>query len=501
MKTQIIALEAHDDFISVRDRMSWAKSPRILLVWPKFEKIALRAADLRILQQHASFLGAEMGIITRRGDVRRDAERFGIPVFGSAAAAQREAWGPRRGAIISRAGRKPRRPAQFDALREAAHPGEGPWRSRPLTRVGFFAMGVVAVLAIAAVFVPQAQITLTPISKQQSMTLPARAGTSISAVTLAGGLPAHELSIMVNAAQSALVRTQSSIPDGTARGIARFTNLTQSDVPIPAGTIVYSLSPAAVQFATLNDTHLLGSVNAIVEVPIAAVQGGAGSNLPANAIQAIEGNLSLSAAVTNPEPTEGGSDRMTVAPSDADRQRLHDVVLGLLNSQALAQAGDAIGAKDLLLTDTLKMGRVDQETYDPPAGRPGTLLKLTMRAEFAVQYVRAEDLTQLAEAALNGSKPQGVSPIPNSLTYGIVGPPTVDADGVASFELQLGRTIAADIDLSRASALVRGRPESMAASLLRADLPLAKPPVVKMTPYWWPWMPLIPFRTLVTNAP
>ncbi|HEX8992793.1 MAG TPA: baseplate J/gp47 family protein [Anaerolineales bacterium] len=501
MKTQIIALEAHDDFISVRDRMSWAKSPRILLVWPKFEKIALRAADLRILQQHASFLGAELGIITRRGDVRRDAERFGIPVFGSAAAAQREAWRPRRAAILSKPGRKPRRRAQFDALREAARPGEGQWRSRPLARVGFFAMGVLAVLAIAAVFVPQAQITLMPVSKQQTMTLPARAGTSITAVTLAGGLPAHELTVTVSATQSAQVLTQSSIPDGTARGIARFTNLTQSDMTIPAGTIVYSLSPSAVQFATLNDTQLVGSVNAIVEVPIAAVEGGARSNLPANAIQAIEGSLSLSAAVTNPQPTEGGSDRMTVAPSDADRQRLRDVVLGLLKSQALTMADGSVQAKDLILPDTLKMEQVDQETYDPPAGHPGSLLKLTMRAEFGVQYVKAEDLTQLAEAALNGSKPQGFSPIPNSMTYRIVGPPTVDPTGAALFQLQLGRKIAADIDLSQASALVRGRPEPMAAALLRADLPLAKPPVVRMTPSWWPWMPLIPFRTVVTSTP
>ncbi len=104
MKTQIIALEAHDDFISVRDRMSWAKSPRILLVWPKFEKIALRAADLRILQQHASSLGSEMGIVTRRGDVRRDADSFGIPVFRSAKAAQRHAWTSRKHVICRRGG-------------------------------------------------------------------------------------------------------------------------------------------------------------------------------------------------------------------------------------------------------------------------------------------------------------------------------------------------------------------------------------------------------------
>src|SRR5215207_7702582 len=61
MKTQIITLESHDDLISVRDRLSWAKTPRILLVWPKYEKVTLRQVDLKILQRHASSLGAQLG--------------------------------------------------------------------------------------------------------------------------------------------------------------------------------------------------------------------------------------------------------------------------------------------------------------------------------------------------------------------------------------------------------------------------------------------------------
>src|SRR5512141_757137 len=192
MKTQIIPLEAHDDFISVRDRMSWAKSPRILLVWPKYEKIALRAADLRILQQHASTLGAQMGIVTRRGDVRRDAERFGIPVFRSAKAAQRQTWSLRQPLIPPE--RKSRRQrAELEAMKAAAGGGEAPWRSGPLARIGFFSIGVLAVLALAAVFVPQAQITVIPVSQQQSIILPVTASGSITGVSLAGNVPAHQV--------------------------------------------------------------------------------------------------------------------------------------------------------------------------------------------------------------------------------------------------------------------------------------------------------------------
>ncbi len=481
--------------------MSWAKSPRILLVWPRFEKITLRAADLRILQQHASYLGAEMGVITRRGDVRRDAERFGIPVFGSAAAAQRDAW-PKRDRLNSPSSGKPRRQrSKLEALREAAKAEEASWRSGPAARFGFFALGVLAVLAVAALFVPEAVVALTPISQGQSVTLPVTASKSIAAVSIAGGIPAHEITVTVSGTQSARVSTESSIPDSPASGIARFTNLTQSDVSIPAGTIVYSLSPAVVQFATMNNTHVAGNVNAVVEVPISAVNGGAAGNLPANSIQAVEGNLSLSLAVTNPEPTIGGTDRMTAAPSDADRQRLHDVLTDTLKDQAQGQISDSLAVGDILLVNTFKMGEIAEETYDPPAGKPGNLLKLTMRADFSGQYVKEEDLKQLAQGTLNASMPPGFGPAPNSMTLDLTdSPPTLDDTGASHFDVRVERKLVHDLDLQRASVMVRGRSPADAARVLQAGLALARPPEIKLKPDWWPWLPLIPFRiTVVSN--
>src|SRR6266704_5060243 len=92
MKTQIITLESHDDLISVRDRLSWAKTPRILLVWPKYENVTLRQVDLKVLQRHAASLGAQLGLVTRTRRVRADAEALGIPVFESAGQAQKVAW-------------------------------------------------------------------------------------------------------------------------------------------------------------------------------------------------------------------------------------------------------------------------------------------------------------------------------------------------------------------------------------------------------------------------
>jgi hypothetical protein len=383
-------------------------------------------------------------------------------------------------------------------MREAARVGEASWRSGPVARIAFFALGVLAVLAIAGLFMPQAAIVLTPVSQLQSITLPVIASKSVQSMSLAGSVPAHEITVSVSGTQSARVTTQSKIPDSKAHGVARFKNLTQSDLTIPAGTVIYSLSPAAMQFATLNDTHVPGNVNAVVEVPIASVNGGEAANLPANSIQAIEGNLSLSASVTNPEPTTGGTDRMTAAPSEADRNRLHDAVVGLLKKQAQGQVSDSIGAKDLLLLNSLKMGQVAEETYDPPSGKGGNLLKLTMRVDFSAQYIKADDLAQLAEGTLNGSKPQGFAPVAASTAFHVASSPVLDDGGASHFDLQIERKLVHELDLSHAGALVRGLSPQAAVEVLRSGLPLASPPEIKLSPRWWPWLPLIPFRISVT---
>src|SRR5512138_3457282 len=143
MKTQIITLESHDDLISVRDRMSWAKTPRILLVWPKYEKVTLRQVDLKVLQRHAVSLGAQLGLVTRARRVREDAEALKIPVFESTGQAQRVAWPePRRRKWAQRPPRRDLRAKrdQLSAGREAAA-----WRNHPLVRVAALTLGVFAV--------------------------------------------------------------------------------------------------------------------------------------------------------------------------------------------------------------------------------------------------------------------------------------------------------------------------------------------------------------------
>lgn len=261
MKTQIITLASHDDLVSVRDRMSWAKSPRILLVWPAQAQVALQPLDLRILQQHASSLGAQLGLVTRRGEIRRDATSFGIPVFHTTADAQRRAWPRSR-----RGGRRTPAAGRHSAaeLREWSQKlqarGE-PWTSRPAPRIGFFTLAVLAVISIALLFVPRAEVQLIPIKEEQSAVIAVEFDEPGSAGVLGGTVPSRGHNITVSGNRTVTVETRMEVPTTKATGRVEFRNLAGAPLVIPSGTIVYSVSPELVRFVTLEEKPLDGGAN------------------------------------------------------------------------------------------------------------------------------------------------------------------------------------------------------------------------------------------------
>ena len=500
MKTQIISLQSHDDLISVRDRMSWAKSPRILLVWPRFERIALRPLDLRILQQHAEYLGADLGLVTRSGSVRRNAEGFGIPVFRSTTKAQREPWRSRPPARAARRRSPARQAGELRELRAALHKDRVSWTSSPFARIGFFLLGVLAVLSLAAMFVPRATIALSPMRQSQQMSLPAEVGALERSALVTASLPAQALKVTVSGTLSQSITSRATVPQTKARGKAHFQNLTQVALVIPAGTVVYGLAPGGVRYATLNETRLEADPNSFVEVPIEALSGGEAGNAPADTIQGIEGSLALSASVTNPGPITGGTDRETNVPSDADRQRLRGALLRALEQDAQNKSAASVARGDLLLENTLDMGKIAEETYDPPAGEAGSQLDLSMRVEYEAQYIKAEDLRRFAEAALNSSMPAGYQPIPDSLKIDLLQQPQADSSGKIRLTLDVGRDIVRTLDSFRANLLVRGLSPADASERLQSELPLANPPEIVLSPRWWPWLPLIPLRISVSAS-
>jgi len=490
LKTQIITLESHDDLISVRDRLTWAKTPRILLVWPKYENVSLRLLDLKVLQRHADSLGAQLGLVTRRANVRRDAEALNIPVFKSTSAAQRDLW-PRRTVKRKHRARAPRRGLRV--LRETIYEKEAAWRTSLIGRVVIFSVGVLAVLALAGLFVPRAAVTLYPESQVQSIVIPISASQSVSSVSLTGSLPAHALTVVVNEEQSLPVSSQISVPQSKAKGIARFTNLSQSDVTIPAGSVIFTSGDPVVRFVTLHESLLSAGLNQFVDVPVEALSAGAQGNVDAESITVIEGPLGLLVSVTNPESTKGGSNLKTTGPTEADRTRLRKVVMENLQRKAETQMRSELATGDILLMDTFDVSQVLDETYSPEAGQPGKQITLIMQVEYAARYVSAEDLDQLTLASLDASLPADFtfSELP---VFRPVTEPVTDAEGVTHFDLKVTRTLIRNVGFSQVFELIQGQRPEFVNDRLSKNLSLREPSKITLSPSWWPLMPLIPFN-------
>jgi hypothetical protein len=249
-----------------------------------------------------------------------------------------------------------------------------------------------------------------------------------------------------------------------------------------------------VRFVTLEEKPLEGGTNSSAEVRIEALDAGKVGNVPAAAIQGIEGQLSATTTVNNAAPTSGGTNELQSVPSQAEREELRIRLLDELRAQAEAELLKEIDLQDFVLPGGIEVASIDEELYEPASGQPASVLRLQMSATFAAKSVQGADLQRLAAMTLNGTIPPGYDPWPESLQVSVERAATENADSPARLELQAARTVSRHIDPQQATMMVRGATPARAAAALEQRLPLAAPPVIKLFPPWWPWLPLIPFR-------
>ncbi len=419
MKTQVIQLDPHDDLTSIRDKVSWAKTPRILLVLPRRSRLRLRNLDLRLLRRHAALLGTQLAFVSRSREFRRAAQAEGIPAFRVVSVAQRKKWDM---PVPVDTPQRQNPPPDLWKLRREVYSDRQGWQDLPSVRIVFFTLAVLTVLVLLLLFLPSATIQLAPATRLQKLTLPVSAGPTVTTVNLAGSIPARSLSMFVEKNKTASVTGQIPIPAGQAAGKVRFRNLTGSEITIPAGTIIRTVDNPPVRFATVADVIVAGTAGKTEDVPVKAVNGGGSGNLPAETLVSIEGDLGASLAVTNPAPTTGGTDRQVLAPTATDRTRLRNV----LQEEILGDCRDSFkqtaGEGSLLFPDTLKVSQVISETYIPAEGQAGDTLSLTLNVQCQLEYASAADILALAEKGLDVNLPTGFEPVPEGAVASVAGP-------------------------------------------------------------------------------
>jgi hypothetical protein len=278
-----------------------------------------------------------------------------------------------------------------------------------------------------------------------------------------------------------------------------FTNLTQQAVTIPAGTVIRTAGEEPGRFVTTRAGEVLAGVGEMLEVPIEAVDRGLAGNVDQETVVVVEGRLGLSVSVTNPEPLTGGREVPSVQASEADRRRAKNQLMRNLEEQARVRLAEEMNAGDILFESTFEVAQVLAEEYDPPAGAASTRLTLTMQVEYSALYTSDADLKQLASLALNASIPPGFGAESQALSIRPVTEPITNADGNTRWTVRAERRIVRQISSAQVMYMIQGLRSSRARELLEDNLPLDGAPEIQLSPAWWPWVPIAPFRISVAT--
>jgi hypothetical protein len=88
---EILQLEPHDDVVTVRDRLAFVRSRRVLLVWPRNGQILRRKLDLVLIQRAVSRQTVRLALVTTDPQVIDHARDLNISAFASVRESQRAA--------------------------------------------------------------------------------------------------------------------------------------------------------------------------------------------------------------------------------------------------------------------------------------------------------------------------------------------------------------------------------------------------------------------------
>jgi hypothetical protein len=240
MKLQVIQLEPYDDVTSVRDRLSFVNTERVLLVLPRSATILKRKLDLVLIQREAARHGARLALITGDLDVIDNAAELNISTFPTVRASQRGRWKrPLNKVFVDRSDRPDNSPDPYELMLAASRLSVLTPVQRQFQRIArLFAAAVLGIVLLAAIYllVPSADVTISPAQAQIDTTVKLVADPSITTPDVeTGHIPAALL--VIDVSTQAIIPTTGSadVPNTLASGTVSFTNQTGDSVFIPAG--------------------------------------------------------------------------------------------------------------------------------------------------------------------------------------------------------------------------------------------------------------------------
>jgi len=479
LTTQVVHLEADDDITAVRARLEKAEAPRVLLVVPPGCQAFDSLLDFKLLQRYAESLALEVALVTNSSKRRVLARQLGFSVFASAK------WGQKR-ARWHRPKATPRWGRRLS------------WGER-IFGAFVFVVALSALLAVALLIVPSAEITLVPDSEVIDVTLQVQADPELEMINYqAGQIPARVVQALIEGTAQIPVTGTKDAPDEPARGLVFFVNNINQPVTVPQGTVVATSTGSTIRFITVEEVIVPGMLGSTAEAEVVALDPGPSGNVRANLINMIEGPLSLQVKVTNPAPMEGGSVKQVGMVTTADRERLKAALLQQLQQAAYGQLSERLEEGEFLSAESVAMDRIVTERYDKLLEEQADVLTLEMEVMFRGTAIEEKNANALIRAALEAVMQDGFTLVGQGLQYQR-GEITGVEDGKVSFVMRGSGSVMAQVDEKAIKEAIRGKPLDWAEDYLSQNLRLEAAPVIEVTPTWPGRMPWFGFRISIST--
>ncbi len=496
MKTQIVYLEPHDDYNSVRDKLNWTQAPRVIIVWPGRGRVLSRRFDLVMLQRYARKLGIQIGLVTLDPDVLHHAEALHVPTFESLELQSEKAWRVRGERKIS----KPISTAEFSSLQPVTkRTSKISSQMNLASRIALFSAGILAILALAILLIPQAVITIQPeamdILKTYSLGLDLEQSETI---TIPTHLPAQQVQSVLEGQLRLPTTGRAAQPDQPARGEVIFTNLTDQSLAIPAGTTVRTFDPTAPHFVTQTRVNLDAEKGSQVIVEVVASLPGPDGNVSAEAIQAIDGTLGLSASVSNPSPITGGSLQVRSAVSPTDLVLIHSELEDNLFDEAHQALLSQAQEDEKLIPGSIRVVETIEERFSNEIGDAADSLGLILILEFEGLVYSPDQLHSDMNFVVAEDFSRDESIQPGTLKILEIADVVYDdAHEEVSIEVTISARIYTVVDPSVIQQIVRGKKVSDALETLNGNVSYKEVINADISPSWLRRFPFLDMQIQV----
>lgn len=513
LKPEFVQIEAGEEVVSVKDRLSFYRGCRVLLVWPEEGTALRRKLDLVLIQREAMRRAIRLALVTHDPEVISNAAELNISTFETIGASERARWKRGRSKVFTSRYQRPQDNPEPDDLMEVASRVRVERRMAPASlrlalRVGILAALAGIVLVVAYVVIPGATVTLALAEQviEVNVTITADPELRTRQVDVESATVPTVI-LRADVTDTASISTSGRAPSDAAlaRGTVTFTNLTNNAVTLPLNTQVSTGTGDAILFRTTQEAVLPAGSSESVSVPVEAMPASAGEagNVPAGTINTVIGPLEASVSVTNTEATFGGESREVFVVSEADRQSLLRQMNAQLQFRASTDMEAQLGPTQFIIPQTIRLvPQSEITTFSAEVGDRAEALTLTMRAQVEAIGVDEQRAQEVVFARMSAQIPRGRVIDPSSIAY-TRGPASVDpATGRVTFVMSGSVRVTGRVDAGQLQARLAGRPVDEALVYLAREVDLAEgaAPVISLSPDWLNRLPVLPLRIAVRTG-